>query len=85
MFDVEPVATDTADVPPPDCAPPASEIVDRLNTMEIRVSTDDGAEGAGNAGGGDAEGGGGEGEQKVTPWEVEVRLRWEACVSLGRW
>lgn len=71
MFDVEPSEAALATpVVPPQCPPPAADAVAQLNTAEVRVHADDGAEGAVQAGEGEE---GGEGGQKVTPWEVEVR------------
>eukprot|EP00904_Undaria_pinnatifida_P013005 jgi/Undpi1/8835/HiC_scaffold_25.g11297.m1 len=70
MFDVEPSEAALATpVVPPQCPPPAADAVAQLNTAEVRVHADDGAEGAVQAGEGEE---GGEGGQKVTPWEVEA-------------
>lgn len=70
MFDVEPVGTLEGTGDPPHCPPPAAEVIAKLNTAEVRVSVEDGVDGA--AGDGGKSNGGGDGSQKVTPWEVEV-------------
>lgn len=70
MFDVEPAEAAATPGTPQQCPPPAADAVAQLNTAEVRVHADDGADGAAQTGEGTEEG---EGGQKVTPWEVEVR------------
>lgn len=66
MFDVEPLESASDASKPVQCAPPPADTIAVLNTAEVRVSAEEGTDGA-------AEGSkGGDGGQKVTPWEVEV-------------
>lgn len=70
MFDVDPSEAAVTPGTPQQCPPPAADAVAQLNTAEVRVHADDGADGVAQTGEGAEEG---EGGQKVTPWEVEVR------------
>ena len=70
MFDVEPSEAAATPGMPQQCLPPTADAVGQLNTAEVRVHADDGADGVAQTGEGAEEG---EGGQKVTPWEVEVR------------
>ncbi|CAN0316634.1 unnamed protein product, partial [Laminaria digitata] len=69
VFDVEPSEAAATPGTPHQCPPPSADAVAQLNSAEVRVHADDGADGVEQTGKG-AEGG--EGGQKVTPWEVEA-------------
>lgn len=86
-FDAEPIesATDATVGPSLECAPPSGEAVATLNSSEIRAGAAETNTNGNSAEGGESAGpGDGNKEQKVTPWEVEVRRLSGCFVSLLR-